>query len=707
MDKSTFSKASNTSPVKDEGVLKPETNDDWSINVNPYPIVPVSSFIRIFMINRIIFSAHNKTRDHYNLSISKLLNTIQLKDNNYKQQQKPKAQTVLSHLMRYGIKHFMKNAFDEREHCDTIELLFNQIILIQFKKEYYNITRYISKNNQFENKDDRLFNIENQNKVFNTKDLIDLILQYLEWDWTSRQSDELLNCSLVNSCWLYHSWQVKPTRDHEIILDEIIQHIVPYTVSWHHNYFHDNSISRMNDKVDDKLNSSTTTGLWQRLIHVKSIKFNLSQNIQIIQPNWEILLNRIAMLQNVLIINCMFEEKHIEIFKVLMQNCQNKSQRMIVNILQSSYTQRKNVLSPLYLPNAKKIKITGLGMYFYYIWTSRCQILDIRDIEHEICLDKHWLEFVIDKCDCSGIKTFRMVDITIDNNVPSDLLKKFALQFENLKMLEIKLNKQNNASLIAIWTYLQNIISKNETNASFSTRIGTAGQDLANYTRLCNMINNNGSVQNTSINQMELVLTELQVFPMNVESVQKLIANDKLQWLSIYNCEQTGYLIKNILNCFHNENAFSKMESIEMIEIRDHWKSIDTKLSVIIDFLSMKLIRARKIFFMTKFMSAYGTNVSITFDDEFEGLCIQIHNLLIKERMAINVSITFPNMRFRSRLNDIFLKYFDEEKILEKYVEPDGDHLQRCQTLDKPIMSLVFNRLLNRAVFCVCSAQPV
>ena len=206
----------NDTNKQDVARRQPSSSGDWSINVTPFPIVPVPSFIRLFVIKRILSCFSNP---NFEKSTQEWVNDIK----NVSLKQKETAQNILLNLLKHNIKDYMKHCFDEREQANIIEIIFDQIILNRFENEYHTITNYSICDNDNDNSNH--CQVSHQSNVFGNKDLMNLILQHLEWDWTR---GELLNCSLVNSYWLYQAWNVKPSKNDVIDLVEIIDETIKY-----------------------------------------------------------------------------------------------------------------------------------------------------------------------------------------------------------------------------------------------------------------------------------------------------------------------------------------------------------------------------------------------------------------------------------------------------------------------------------------------
>ena len=160
-------------------------DDDWTIKVQPPEKVIVPSFIRLFVMARIL--------KHCAVSVDQIKHMVTVIHDVNEQQV---GQDILIRSIKNGIKKYMEKWFNEKEQVKTIEVIFNRIILKQFHKEYQSIMIY--KPNEIDIKSQYC-----QTMVFNTNDLMCLIFEYVRLDDTF--TGDLINCSLVNSHWLYQS----------------------------------------------------------------------------------------------------------------------------------------------------------------------------------------------------------------------------------------------------------------------------------------------------------------------------------------------------------------------------------------------------------------------------------------------------------------------------------------------------------------------
>ena len=170
----------------------PKKHKEWKVNVAVPPKIVAPSFIRLFVIRRILSNCIvgiDKTDEEIDKEIKNVVKVIN--DDAIEQV----LCIILHQLLNHDLKSYMKNYYNEQKQATTIEIVFNEVILNMFAKEYRRITRYVSTSNK---KEDRYKCL-----VFNTCDLMYLIFQFLDfWNINSK----LHNCSLVTTHWLYQIW---------------------------------------------------------------------------------------------------------------------------------------------------------------------------------------------------------------------------------------------------------------------------------------------------------------------------------------------------------------------------------------------------------------------------------------------------------------------------------------------------------------------
>ena len=184
--------------------------------------------------------------------------------------------------------------YNEKEQALIIEQIFD-VILTKFKKEYQQVITYCGKDNSF------------QESVFNTNDLMCSIFQFLtDFDLHSNLVIyELMNCSLVNSHWLYHTWN--PNSIYSVSLYKLITQSIRYQ------------------------KNSLYSRMWQRYCNAQKIyayaerehvRLNLSKDV----------LNKLAMFTNILYINGYVPSTHLDLLKVIVNKCDKKIEKFMLNV---------------------------------------------------------------------------------------------------------------------------------------------------------------------------------------------------------------------------------------------------------------------------------------------------------------------------------------------------------------------------------------
>ena len=172
----------------DEARLETSTSSEKHLLSTQHTPSSVPSFIRLFFIQHVL----NNTKDWDIISL-----ISQIKDKNIQ----TKAQKILIELMKHGIKKYMQQWYDDHdnEQAMVIEIIFKQIILDKFDKEYQNFISYSNDGDENEK--------HYQSLVFNSSDLMSCIFQFFGiFSGYYTYSKNLHNFSLVSCQWLYHVW---------------------------------------------------------------------------------------------------------------------------------------------------------------------------------------------------------------------------------------------------------------------------------------------------------------------------------------------------------------------------------------------------------------------------------------------------------------------------------------------------------------------
>ena len=139
-------------------------------------------------------------------------------------------------------------------------------------------------------------------------------------------------------------------------------------------------------------------------------------------------------------------------------------------------------MSPFTLPNAQVIYI--FHTFYYLLWTNKCHTLIFNGLKG---IDSKWCQYIIDNCDCTGVKKVVFDGITFCNvmsgleNSTKLLLEKFAEKFKNLKHVVIRHSSldrgYHNPCLVELMWYLSKIIKKNKTRVALSIMSNTKDCD--------------------------------------------------------------------------------------------------------------------------------------------------------------------------------------------------------------------------------------
>ena len=208
-----------TTQEMSDPITKNETKqDDWTPPIDDCEYnLQNPSFIRLFFMRRILHkymidntqcgAATGKVVEH-------LVSTL----NDSGEEIKKTAKDIVTRLVDDGIQVYMDKWYNEKQESNIIEMIFNKIILKNFDKEYNKLVTYSN------NKDGNV-DMKYQRLLFNSNDLMSYIFQYLEL-YHGIENDDSYMCSLVDSHWLYHVWNVNSV--YFVDLDVLIQKTLGY-----------------------------------------------------------------------------------------------------------------------------------------------------------------------------------------------------------------------------------------------------------------------------------------------------------------------------------------------------------------------------------------------------------------------------------------------------------------------------------------------
>ena len=610
--------------------------DDENIKVQSVHVT-VPSFLRLFVMRRILH--------HCNMSVDQIKQMVTvINDLNHQQI----AQDILTQLINDGIKQYMKKWFNEKEQREIIEIIFIKIILKRFEKEYRNIVTYNCQRNDYY-----------QRLVFNSDDLMCLIFQFVELN--EMFNGDLINCSLVNSHWLYQSWN--PNSVHHCCLTTMIKNTIANTSNM--------NVSKKWNNLDRILSSK-----WQRVVKVKSLTITLYH-----VDNWErlqleYLMEKISTLRNVVNLSLDIFDTYVAILKGLVYYNKKNIEKYLVLIRGCNISTRNNKFKTLELMNAQNIYISN--MYYYIKWSYKCKILKLR-LEH---IGESWIKYVIDNCDCSGVQTLIMQYISFSESTQL-LLNKFCQKFKNLQSLNITLEEKitNMGLILSLLRCLSPIMKEN--NAMLVLQIYASFPDRDELVK---------TIQDTEIKVGRLIIVIDE--EKSIDCFKPiLLKNSKLEYLKLntwfyFDDTMQEYLLNMDMLGDHRQNL--PLLSLKMIDINDI--DSNTSMSTINQILRLKLISKRKIYLKMSF-DPQPIHYQVLHDQEsFETMCQAVASLLIYHQVPIELDIIIRSMtksHFIRTYYPIFRKYLNENAlknikapIVNKY----------CNVLFKPVVSLKFER---------------
>ena len=625
--------------------------------------IETPSFIRLFVIRRIIdkYIKNRKNQKDTKVIIKDLANvfiankTIESLVIN-----------ILTRLINEGLKEYMAKYYNEKKEANIIEDIFNKIILKKFAKEYYQLIEY--KANIINNEMNDTFC---QTLVFNSSDLMCKIFHYLEYGEEFDQ--DLFACSLVNSHWLYNSWNVNCV--YHVDLEKLFKQTSKY------NKNEDNIVARM----------------WQRLIHVKSMYLSVVMTDDV--PS-TVALNKLSTLTK-----C--EKMNVRLYTYNI-NDSKKVREGVSRVLMTRYTERckhctilissssENEIAPLHLANAQYIEISD--KYCYRIWTNRCTWLKLLN-EFGFTISKDWCNFVINNCDCSNINTL-ILNAQFDTSIDESILKQFASKFINLKKFRLEFFRIKSKSLLLFWKLLMPTILKNNVQVEVE---------------LYRMRNNELKLLNDQIKQEKLNCKLKKLMIKHVNDYE--MVDETIEFLQDIDKDNGGDLNHLVIDANITE-IYSKVlnqvlfKSINVLEILTY---IDFDLSYLIDVMgSNKMVEKEFLLIVNVTVGdrdndyrSYNYNPAII--SLFKQLCQNISQKLFVEQIAIDIKVSFNYIQSETVFNkylSIYSSYFENEDYFSHYKQPKcNNHL--CLPRVKPYTYFYINEKCESCVFRVTNVNYV
>lgn len=643
-----------------------ETNDeDWKIDVSPCCKVKVPSFVRLFIIRRILINYSDQVQI-YDL-VSEIADT----------NERDIAKQILTGLLKDGIKTYMSShwsQFDEQKQIKGIETIFNQIILPKFGQKYQDTITFSNCNSNSQT----LF----QTQVFNMDDIMCCIFQFVKLD--EDMKGDLFNCSLVSSQWLYYVYN-------------------PNSI-----YFFD--LTKLVHKTLQDLHAATVTRVWQRLTKVKKIYIfpdfefddeygDVCTNIRSREnTSFGVLLTKLSMLRNIIALDVSLDLDDINILKVIMSQCKNNIKLCTIYIVDSKLKQDGKVLSPLMLMNCQEINLYNL--YFYIGWTKVLKTLNLLKLRN---INNQWCQYVISNCDCTGINklNFDEVSFTMNKNIERKVLTKLASKFENLMHFDLRFeNGKLDKSVSLFWKLLAPIIKKNKTYVTLFTHSIT--------------VNIDDNLSKNKIDQLCISFHGNQ----NLDSVKSVILNSNPEYLSLdtwtYGKNILTSIIKILQDINNEKNALPRLRTrLQKIQCRDG--DLKRSMSVVNDFIKCikNIVSKTKIalFIVVNFKAKYVNSQSGS-DNEFllwfNTFCQCLLSLMVKDQVPIDVELQLKDINqveFEKYKDLAYNLYFTETTFLNNYKKPKCN--KYCHPLVKPKILFKFEVKNNRswATLHVINAQ--
>ena len=622
---------------KDNSVINDNDNNNENNDIN----IIVPNFIRLFVIRRII-EKYIKNNENKKTIFRNELKNVFTDDKKVELL----VINIVTLLINDGIKKYMSKYYNEKKQSNTIEDLFNKVILKQFSREYNEIITY-GINNDTTN--DNYY----ENLLFNSTDLMSHIFQYLHW---GREFDrDLYSCSLVSSHWLYHSWNANS-----------VYHINFYKLA----------------KVDNISKNRKWARIWQRLYNVKSIRINFEEEDS---KAAVVAVNKLSMFTKIERVNVYMggsEEINLSISLVIaiMNRCKDRIKDCRIKI---KYNGSSHFEAPIKLPKAQYVEIGDL--VFYRQWTNECTQLKLHVVKN---ISNDWCKFVIDNCDCSNINNLILDRVSFENNsineetleprsnnndlildkvtfdsINQETLKQFALKFCNLKTLEIVMCEVD-SDVLLFWHLLKPILSKNSTKVTLKVR------SLTN--KKCSSLSETTDEKHLNLKIDKLIIGYTRNY--SIDSAIKFIQERDIGGLNHLAIE---YKMPDI----QTEKLFDELEckSIKTFELRHNNIACANQL------LEWEMIVQKSIFVIIDVWAYHNNYTNEEVLSLFKRLYQNVCQLFLKQ-IAIDIKITCRRIKdskvFDSHLS-LYSSYFPNIELTSKYNSPKCNN-NLCLPRDKP-----------------------
>ena len=197
-------------------------------------------------------------------------------------------QDILSQLEKHNICTYMKEYYHNSQ-CKLIDIIFNQIILKKYVKEYQNqISMELVFNQDVNDSDSSIAVNEYECLLFNQENLVPNIFQYTD-------CKTLCNCSLVSFLWLFHAFNINSLQ--RLLLELAFAN------------------EDKNEKEKEKEKEIATMGsltMWQRFLNVKDVfydEYSVAEKANHCEASINQFLTYFACLTHIEKVGCMFCER--------------------------------------------------------------------------------------------------------------------------------------------------------------------------------------------------------------------------------------------------------------------------------------------------------------------------------------------------------------------------------------------------------------
>ena len=352
---------------------------DWSLDVKPLYKPDVPAFARLFIIKRLL---SNLTNNHItvNDAVALLLKHLNNED------EQNAAATILHAVVKNDIYSYIDKTYNDDNDPLIIDKIFRQVILEHYEKEYTQIITFPSIND-----DTKEHNNSSMILLFNTKDLMCLIFQFLNMY-------DNVQCGLVCSHLFYYSFDTQSN--------------IYQTFKF--------QFGKYDFNLEDKLKSRRQAAhVWKCRLHrfykTKSVIFGVRLGEYPFELTYTAL-QVLATFEHIekLVINSNIVD--LKVIQVLVESCGDKIQTFYLSIdhTQCILTTSKD-LPVLKLPNVERIWLDGICLPI--IFSNKLKYLTLANLPRkENKITPQWCDFVIKHCDCSNIISFYAYDAQVQGN---------------------------------------------------------------------------------------------------------------------------------------------------------------------------------------------------------------------------------------------------------------------------------------------------